>query len=241
MSLRHNISALGVIALAAGLVGPAAADDAIALATVARQLGFTYNYLPYENAVSLARTGATIVVRPGDSFFTANERREPVYGMVPEYRDNDVFVSPAFVEEIRSLGRPADRADAEALRASSDAAILRPVAAIVPPGSVTSAVASYDAREDRAVVRGIATPGSYVGLRLRAALSESLPVLTLDRTTVVAAADGTFVARLSFGSDRFAPSHYTVEAYGAKDDRPIFARVSERKAVDARTSADDQK
>jgi len=42
------------------------------------------------------------------------------------------------------------------MRASSDAAILRPVAAIVPPGSVASAVASYDAREDRAVVRGIA-------------------------------------------------------------------------------------
>lgn len=232
MSLRHNITTLGVIALAAGLVAPAAADDAIALATVARQLGFTYNYLPYENAVSLARPGATIVVRPGDGFFTANERREPVYGMVPEYRDNDVFVSRAFVEEIRSLGRRADRADA---------AILRPVAAIVPPGSVASAVASYDAREDRAVVRGIATPGSYVGLRLRAALSESLPVLTLDRTTVVAAADGTFVAHLSFGSDRFAPSHYTVEAYGAKDDRPIFARVLERKGVDAKTSADDQK
>ena len=241
MSLRHNISTLGVIALFTGLVAPASADDAIALATVARQLGFTYAYLPYENAVSLARSGATIVVRPGDAFFTANERREPVYGMVPEYRNNDVFVSPAFVEEIRGLGRRVDRVDAEAARANSDAAILRPVAAIVPAGRVASAVASYDALEDRAIVRGIATPGSYVGIRLRAALSESLPMLTLDRTTVVAGADGTFVAHLSFGSDRFAPSHYTVEAYGTNDDRPIVTRVPERKAIDAKTSADDRK
>ena len=241
MSLRHNISTLGVIALSAGLVAPAAADDAIALATIARQLGFTYSYLPYENAVSLARPGATIVVRPGDGFFTANERREPVYGMVPEYRNNDVFVSPAFVDEIRGLGSRADRVEAEATRAASAAVVLRPVDAIAPPGSVTSAVATYDARDDRAVVRGIATPGSYVGLRLRAALSESLPVLTLDRTTVVAAADGSFVAHLSFGSDRFAPSHYLVEAYGVRDVAPIVARVPERKAVDAKTSADDSK
>lgn len=240
MSLRHNISTLGVIALTAGLVAPVAADDAIALATVARQLGFTYSYLPYENAVSLARPGATIVVRPGDGFFTANERREPVYGMVPEYRNNDVFVSPAFVDEIRGLGRRADRVEAEATRAAADAAILRPVEAIAPPGSVTSAVATYDAREDRAIVHGMATPGSYVGIRLRAALSESLPVVTLDRTTVVAAADGTFVAHLSYGTNRFAPTHYTIEAYGVRDAAPIVARVPERKAPPEKTSADDR-
>lgn len=241
MSLRHNVTPVGAAALAialAALPAPAVADDSVALARVARELGFTYAYLPYENAVSLSRPGATIVVRPGDAFFTANERREPVYGAVPVYRGNDVYVSRAFMDEIRGLGR---RVDPDEVTAAAAAAASRPAPPVPPAGSVATAVASYDPRDDRAVVRGTATPGSIVGVTLRAALSESLPVIALDHTYVVAAADGTYAARLSFGADRFELSRYIVEAYGAQNQRPIVAKVPERRTPDARTSADDTK
>ena len=114
MRLRHKFDLRWALALAAfaATTSPARADDSVALARVARDLGFSYAYLAYENAVALRRPGATIVVRPGDAFFSANDRREPVYGMVPVYRKNDVYVSRAFVDAPANrfhVGRIADR------------------------------------------------------------------------------------------------------------------------------------
>ena len=237
MSLRHNVTRFGTAALVLGLTSPALADATIPLARVARDLGFAYAYLPYENAVSLARPGATIVVRPGDAFFFANERREPVYGIVPVYRNNDVYVSRAFVDEIRGLGSRAARVGADI---GADAAAPGSVAPTEPPGSVSGATATYDERTDRAVVRGTATPDSIVGVVLKGELASNLPVVVLDRTYVVAAGDGSFEARLSFGADHFAPSQFVVEAYGSRNARPVVARVPGRTSS-VRTAADDRK
>jgi len=237
MSIRHNIVRLGAAGLALGLASPAFADETVALSSVARELGYTYRYLPYENAVSLARPGATVVVRPGDSFFFVNERREPVYGSIPVYRNNDVYVSRAFVDEIRNLGTRYGSAD---VGRTSVVDTLRPTAPVEPPGMVATAVASFDPRGDRAIVRGTATPGSIVGVTLRAELSSSLPVVVLDRTYVVAGSDGNYEAGLSFGSDRFAPSQYVAEAYGAQNVHPVVARLPNQSTT-VRTSADDRK
>lgn len=243
MSPRHNVTRFGAAVLALGLGTPgfAAAADSVALATVARELGFTYTYLPYENAVSLARPGATIIVRPGDAFFFTNERREPVYGDVPSYHDNDVYVSRAFVDEIRNVGtRPSANVDA-AGRGDSPVIAPRPVAAGEPPGSVATAVATYDASTDRALITGTATPGSIVGIVLKAELSDALPVVVLDRTYVIAGADGTFAARLSFGAAHWPPGRYVAQAYGARNVRAISSVLPANlsRSASPHTAADD--
>jgi len=230
-----------LLALGLGTPGLAAAADGVALATVARELGFTYTYLPYENAVSLARPGATITVRPGDAFFFANERREPVYGDVPSYHDNDVYVSRAFVDEIRNLGTR-ESASGEGLgRVASAAVAPRPVAPLDPPGSVATAVATYDPGTDRALVTGTATPGSIVGIVLKAELSDALPVVVLDRTYVIAGADGTFAARLSFGAAHFTPGRYVAHVYGARNVRAIRSVLPANfsRSASPHTAADD--
>lgn len=237
MSLRHNITRVGAAMFAVGFASPGLADDAVPLATVARELGFTYAYLPYENAVSLARPGATVIVRPGDAFFSVNERREPVYGIVPVYRNNDVYVSRAFVDEIRGAG---SRATSATTGNGNFTLPTRPLAPSEPPGRVATAIATYDERDDRALVSGMATPGSIVGVALRAELAAGIPVVVLDRTYVVASDDGTFAAHLSFGFDHFAPSRYVVEAYGEQNEHPILAPLGSRTSK-VRTSADDGK
>jgi len=240
MSYRHKIlgSAVLTLAIAGWAGGAAVADDALPLAQVARELGFTYTYLPYENAVSLSRTGATIVVRPGDAFFSANERREPVYGVVPFYQRNDVYVSRAFVEEIRNLGTllgPRDAAGQIVVLGTAPQA----TAAQPPRGSVTTMAATYDATNDTILVRGRATAGAPIALAVRATLSENLPVISVDRAIAYAGADGAFVARLTFGSGNFAPARFIVAASGAENVSPVIAEVPPRVPSPAmRTEAD---
>lgn len=210
----------------------AAADDSIALASVARELGFAYTYLPYENAVSLYRPGATIVVRPGDAFFSANERREPVYGVVPFYRHNDVYVSRAFVDEIRDLGRTVGSiaivgtTPAEAPEIAEPGVGRHAAAPAIALGRVESLVASYDATSDTIAVRGRATPGSRVALAVKATLGKEIPIVTVDRAVATTSVDGRFTATMTSGSDHFAPSLYTVEAAGVRDAAPIVATVT---------------
>ncbi|GAC1306754.1 MAG: hypothetical protein NVSMB19_19120 [Vulcanimicrobiaceae bacterium] len=243
MRVRHKIfsSAAFAVAVAASPILPALADDAVSLTSVARELGFSYAYLPYENAVSLSRPGATVVVRPGDPFFSANERREPVYGIVPEYRRNDVYVSRAFIDEIRDLGRRAgDRASTAGV--ASAIVPMRPAPVQPPSGSVTTLAAAYDPTDDAILVRGSATAGSRVALAVKATLSESLPIVTVDRLVTYAGADGNFVASLSFGSDHFAQSRYVVEAAGSGNAAAVVAPVPARVPSAAmHTTADDRR
>ncbi len=237
MSFRHKVSTSAALALAvATLAGaPASADDAVSLASVARELGFSYAYLPYENAVSLHRPGATVVVRPGDPFFSANERREPVYGMVPVYRRNDVYVSRAFIDEIRGLGRQfagrTDRTERAEISAGSLPVVAQAAPAQATSGSVTALVATYDAKNDAILVSGHATAGSRVTLAVKATLADALPVVTVERAATYAAADGSFAGTLSFGADQFSESHYVVEARGSDDAVPVVAKVPARRPV----------
>ena len=229
---RGSVAALAV----AATLAPAAADDGIALVRVARDLGYRYAYLPVENAVSLSRPGTTIVVRPGDSFFSVNARREPVYGMVPTYRNNDVVVSRAFESEIRAYAPRVSVVDQRDVHPAQDG-VSTPIAP--ETGNVATVRAYYQQSESTIFVEGKATPGSRVTLVLRADLSENLPVVTLDGVDTFADANGRFHTNLDSAPDRFTFSRFFVEATAPGDATPAIAAVVDGKAnASARTSAD---
>jgi hypothetical protein len=232
-AFRGTLVLLAVGAAAA----PALADGGIPLAKVARDLGFRYAYLALENGVSLTRAGAVIVVRPGDGFFTINNRREPVYGTIPFYRDNDVVVSHAFEAEIRGLGTPPARV---AKRAPAPAIARRAAPAPADDGQVRSVGGTFVAAASSVEIVGRATPGTLVTLVLRGDLSEGLPVITIGGTSVVADASGTFEARMSNAPDRFTYTRLFVEAAAPGNVSPITAYVENVGAdKSARTRADD--
>jgi hypothetical protein len=195
----------------------AAADSTIPLAKVARDLGYHYAYLPLENAVSLTRAGAVILVRPGDGFFTVNDRREPVYGTVPFYRRNDVVVSRAFEDEIRPFARY--------FRTAATPAPAAPE--VVDAGAVDRVAANFLPNENVVVVAGTATPGTHVSVILRAVLSQELPVVTLDGADIVADENGRFRARLNTAPNRFTLSRYYVEAAAPGNRAPAIAQVND--------------
>lgn len=215
---------------ALGPSGGASADDAVSLTRVARQLGFHYAYLPFENAVSLARPGIVVVVRPGDAFFNANERREPVFGMVPQYRQNDVYVSPAFLSEIRGLGTPFPPQNSAAVAKGGP----------VDQGRVSSLHLSQIPNAPTITVTGSATPGSRVDVVLKTALSASLPIVVLDHATAFADPSGAFATVVSVAPDHFYASRFMVEASGAGDVAPTIAKLdTQEQNPAAQTKADD--
>ncbi len=224
------ITSLAALTVFAGPLG-ARTEGVVSLAQVARQLGFHYSFLPFENAVSLARPGAMVVVRPGDPFFSANERREPVFGMVPEYRQNDVYVSRAFIAEIRGLGRPFGPPP-------SSPVVMR--AEATDQGHVAELHLSQVPNSPRITVSGSATPGARVEIVLRAALSASLPIVVLDRTAAFADPSGAFATVVSIAPDNFYASRFIVEASGAADVAPTIAKIDRMEQNPAaQTKADD--
>jgi hypothetical protein len=226
--------------LVAALSAPALAGGGVPLAQVARDLGFRYAYLDQENGVSLTREGAVIVVRPGQGFFTINNRREPVYGTIPFYRDNDVVVSRAFEQEIKPFGTPV-RTAARFKRVPAWTVARQPVAvAHVDAGRVQSVEGSFVSAASSVQIVGRATPGTLVSLVLRADLSEDLPVITLDGTSVLADASGAFKARLRSAPDHFAYTRLFVEATAPGDAVPITAYLESHWIdTDAHTRADE--
>jgi len=75
----------------------------VALSRVAVELGYAYSYLGPEDAVSLARPGVTILVRPGERLFDVNDRTEAMDGAAPRFYQNDLLVSPKFVARLRAI------------------------------------------------------------------------------------------------------------------------------------------
>ncbi|MBD5633166.1 MAG: hypothetical protein IAI49_01705 [Candidatus Eremiobacteraeota bacterium] len=206
-------------------LSPARADEGIPLARVARDLGYHYAFLPFENVVSLTRPGSVIVVRPGDAFFSNNDRREPVYGKIPFYRDNDVVVSADFEREIR----PSDR---HAAVAQQPAARVRPYIARRAEterrddGTVESVRAFFLPSASAIEIVGKATPGSHVSLVLRANLAEDMPVITVDGGDAIADSNGVFRSQLDNAPVRFGPSRFFVEAVAPGDSTPTIAQVT---------------
>jgi len=239
---RFRVPVVPIVILAAATLAPARADDAVPLALVASDLGFAYAYLPVENAVSLTRRGTVIVVRPGDGFFSVNARREPVYGMVPTYRDNDVVVSRAFEAEIRLLGRkPAVTARAPSWEhATSKGTGTVAFAPGVAEGTVTTVSGLYVASEGSVQIAGRATPGTRVTLVLRAYFAEDVAVITLNDGETTADSHGRFTTALASAPAWFQYARFIVEASAPGDTYATAANVvgsGPNKA--AHTEADD--
>ncbi len=211
-------AAITSLALSSVLAGrpPPGADDAVSLAHVAHQLGFHYTYLAFENAVSLARPGATVVVRPGDPFFSANERREPVFGMVPQYRGNDVYVSRAFIGEIRGLGHPFGRP-------ASAPVVMRRERSI--EGHVSELHLSQAAEQCQDHRQRQRNSGLANRDRLARRAVRKPPEVVLDRATTFSDASGAFATVVSTAPDYFYASRFIVEASGAGDTAPTVARI----------------
>jgi len=226
-----------LVLLVAGSAGAALADDRVPLAKVARELGFHYAYLDQENGVSLTRAGAVVVIRPGDGYFTINNRHVPVYGFIPFYRDNDVVVSRSLEREIAGFLPPKPHV---AWRTAAKPALAERTAAPVDDGRVQSVNGTFTPAASSVEILGRATPGTTVTLELRAALSEQLPVITLDGTAVVADRNGDFEAQLDNSPDRFAYSRLFVVATAPGNATPITVFVvTNRVDVNAHTKADD--
>ncbi len=180
---------LASVAFAA--VTPAAieARGDLALSRVATELGYVYSYLGPEDAVSLARPGVTILVRPGERLFDVNDRTEAMDGAAPRFSRNDLLVSPQFVARLRAIatlypggiGRPS----------TSMSLPTRPSAA------VTGALSSLDVRHipgsQQLDVSGKA-PGSNVPITLTliGTFSSEIPDTVLSRRQVFADGDGRF-------------------------------------------------
>jgi len=239
---RFRVPVVPIVILAAATLAPARADDAVPLALVAADLGLAYAYLPVENAVSLTRPGTVIVVRPGDGFFSVNARREPVYGMVPAYRDNDVVVSRAFEAEIRQLGRKtANRAHAPSwTHATAKSTATVAFAASARTGTVTTVSALFVASQGAVQIAGRATPGSRVTLVLRAYLAEDMPVVTLNDGETTADSHGRFATVLASAPAWFQYTRFIVEASAPGDTYASAANVvSSGPNKAAHTGADD--
>jgi hypothetical protein len=218
----------------------ALADDGVPLAKVARDLGFRYSYLDQENGVSLTRAGAVIVIRPGDGYFTVNNRHLPVYGVIPFYRDNDVVVSRALEREIAHFLPARPHVAARTWPTAAKPALAERAAPPVDAGQVRSVEGTFTPAASSVEIVGRATPGTTVTLELRAALSEQLPVITLDGTEVVADRNGDFEAQLDNSPDRFAYSRLFVVATAPGNATPITVFVvTNRLDLNAHTKADD--
>src|SRR5580704_12162228 len=85
------------------MVAPAtAASKDVALHHIAEQLGYDYAYLGPEDAVTLARPGVTILLRPGQATFDVNDRTETTPEAPHFYRD-DLYVSQSLASQLAEI------------------------------------------------------------------------------------------------------------------------------------------
>lgn len=221
---------VAALAMAPLVTGAALAQPAPAqpLAVVAHRLGFTYAYLGPDDEVSLTGHGITVLVRPGDPFFSVNDRREPVRGGAPQYRGSDVYVSPAFYAQLSSIERSASLANDMSLSKSSISGAGRIDLDTTPeaPRHVAKLDLSPMKGTEDVVVSGTATPGALVTIVLKAIAAPQLPTIFLNRSFTIAKGDGTFSTRISTAPEYFNGSTFLAEASSVDDAAPVVAQYA---------------
>jgi len=199
------------------------------LAAVAHRLGFVYAYLGPDDEVSLTGHGITVLVRPGDPFFSVNDRREPVRGETPRYRDSDIVVSRHFVRQLTEIERAAafanDTALAKSYVSGAGRIDLDPHVSAAPRKVATVDLSPVKGTED-VLVSGNATPGSLVAIVLKAIASPYLPTIFLNRSFAVAGTDGKYEMRISTAPEYFNGSTFLAEASSVDDASPVVARYA---------------
>ncbi len=222
------VAALALVPLLASGTNARAAT-AEPLAVVAHRLGFVYAYLGPDDEVSLTGHGITVLVRPGDPFFSVNDRREPVRGETPRYRDSDIVVSRQFIRQLTEIERAAafanDTALAKSYVSGSGRIDLDPHVSAAPRKVTTVDLSPVQGTED-VLVSGSATPGSLVAIVLKAIASPGLPTIFLNRSFAVTGTDGKYAMRISTAPEYFNGSTFLAEAASVDDASPVVARYT---------------
>jgi len=194
-------------------VTPAAiqARTDVALSQVAAELGYTYSYLGPEDAVSLARPGVTILVRPGQRLFDVNDRTEAMDGAAPRFSRNDLYVSEQFVARLRAI---AARYGTQAPSGRS-VVIASPIVPRLP--AVTGSISTLDVRQipgtqEIAVSGKAPAPNLPITLTLVGTFSSEVPDTVLSRRQVFTDADGRFYANVLVAPGFFRGAYLTLVA-----------------------------
>ena len=217
-----------VLAAALWSAGVAASADtmaAVPLASVAHRLGLTYAYLGSDDEVSLTGHDVAVIVRPGSSFFSVNDRVEPMEGDAPRYQGGDLFVSPAFARQLGAIERAAAKNDVvrrSRTLAASDMHINAARGNGEPHRVTTIAITQVVGTED-VDVSGDATPGALVAIVLKANEAPELPTIYLNRSFAVAGADGKYSVEIPTAPNYFTGSVLIAEASGIDDAKPMTA------------------
>lgn len=194
--------ATGAAILAALLAAapPAMAGHETPLAKVAADLGFQYSYLGPEDAVSLTKSGVTVVIRPGESLFDVNDRTEAMDGSPPRFSRSDIYISDALLRRLRQIS-------AHYTSLAADHQITVTTAAPSGYGEISGAITGLTFAQapgkQEVSVGGKAPANAPVTLTLIATLSNELPDVVLSRHELLADVDGTFKTDISI-----APGYY---------------------------------
>ena len=219
---------------------PVAAAHETALAKVAAQLGYTYSYLGPEDAVALTRSGVTVVVRPGERLFDVNDRTEAMDGPAPRFSRDDVYVSDALVDRLRTIARftaPAaiERREPVRYRDSQAAAAVAPVT-----GSITGLVVAQIPGQQAVSVAGKSPANVPITITLVSTMSSELPDTVLSRERISSDAHGSFATNVSIAPGYFRGSIITAVASSSPGVAPARARVEMRPPnQDLKIPADD--
>ncbi len=222
-----KLLAIALVAALSSVTGVVSADDARALplASVAHRLGLIYTYLGSDDEVSLTGHGVAVIVRPGSSFFSVNDRVEPIEGDAPRYQGGDLFVSPAFAHQLGTIERAAAKNDAmrrSRTLASSDLHINAAPKNGMTHRVTTVAIVAIPGTEDVAV-SGQATPGALVAIVLKADAAPELPTIYLNRSFTLAGSDGKYSVEIPTAPNYFTGSVLIAEAAGIDDATPMTA------------------
>ena len=201
-----------VIAVYGWAVAGAEARQGTALSKVASQLGFRYSYLGPEDAVTLARPGVIILVRPGERLFDVNDETEAMDGPVPYFAENDVYVSDQFIARLKAIALkyPASNGEGEQASVVIDKNAVRLPARA--SGAVTVLSIAQEPGSYNLLVDGKAPANLPITITLVATFSSVIPDTVLSRTRTSTDADGTFHADISAAPDYFTGSIISVVA-----------------------------
>ena len=217
---------LPLAVLATGLIvataPTAAATHDVALRHIAQQLGYDYAYLGPQDAVTLARPGVTILLRPGETTFDVNDRTETTT-QAPHFYQNDLYVSVELANQLAEIAAHYPRTQ-RIVVVSQEA---QPAAA--PAEGEAHGVISLDVHQvagsEAVAVSGQAPPSVPVMLTVLGTLSKDIPDVVVGRHEVAADVSGRFSAIVPIAPDYFRGSILTLVATSLPGVRKASAQI----------------
>lgn len=202
-----------VIVLTTGLISAAvptvAASHDVALRHIAQQLGYDYAYLGPQDAVTLARPGVTILLRPGEATFEVNDRTETTTE-APRFYQNDLYVSVDLANQLAEIASHYPRT--QRVVVVSQAAQSAPA----PAEAEAHGTISLDVRQvpgsEAIAVSGQAPASVPVMLTVLGTVSRDIPDVVVGRHEVASDVSGRFSAIVPIAPDYFRGSILTLVA-----------------------------